>query len=81
MFQRIRPLSVQTVRKFCARHRLLEGKPCSMSIGRIKLFKESMTTVRVTDEELEEADEEGVFASDEKPHFLQTRTRVWIQPS
>lgn len=52
-----------------------------MSIGRIKLFKESMTTVRVTDEELEEADEEGVFASDEEPHFLQTRTRVWIQPS
>ena len=33
----------------------------------IKLFKESMTAVRVS---VEEGGEEDVFASDEEPHFL-----------
>lgn len=50
--------------KFYTSHRLLEWKPGSMSI---KLFKESMTAVRVS---VEEGGEEDVFPSDEEPHFL-----------
>lgn len=74
MFRRVRSLRVQTTfvrltsaRKISAFHQLLEGKPAPMSI---KPFKESITAVRVTDEKLEEAGQQGVFASDEEPHFL-----------
>jgi hypothetical protein len=75
MFRRVRPLRVQTFSlrltphfKFST-HRLREGKPASMSVEPIKPFKDQLS-VRVSDEGLEEGGEEGIFTSDEEPHFL-----------
>ncbi|KAH7903737.1 kinase-like domain-containing protein [Hygrophoropsis aurantiaca] len=87
MFRRIRLLRVQssslrlaTHRKFSTTHRIPEPKTASMSVERAIPFTESVISVRVREEEPEDGGEEGVFTSDEEPHFLKPELGFGFNP-
>ncbi|KDR73028.1 hypothetical protein GALMADRAFT_281220 [Galerina marginata CBS 339.88] len=83
IFKRIRPfhrrrvfsLRVTANRKLYTSRQILDRKPDSKSLDHIRPFRESVVTVRISDEEGGE-----VFASDEEPHFLTPKQGFGFNP-